>query len=82
MSKDDVSVGCTALTGSRFLRVSTTLSQRPRLFVSCKVSGVQSTTAMVFHVLEMVYSGDGGIVGEIGLDSCAQNVSLVVCRDG
>lgn len=49
---------------------------------SRKVAGVQSTTAVVLHVLEMVYSGDGGIVGEIGLDSCVQNVRLVVCRDG
>lgn len=82
MSQDDVSVGCTALTGSRFLRVSMTLSQSPCVLVSCKVAGVQSTTAVVFHVLEMVYSSDGGIVGEIGLDSRVLNMRLVVCRDG
>jgi hypothetical protein len=82
MSQDDVSVRCTALTGSKFLCMSTTLSQTPCVLVFCKVAGIQSTAAVVLHVLEMVYSGDGGIVGEIRLDSCMQNMCLVVCRDG
>jgi hypothetical protein len=78
MAQNDVSVRCTPLTGSWSFHVSTTVSWKRIRLVLRKVAWVQCTTAMVLHVLEMVYSSDGGIVGEVGLDSCVLDVRLVV----